>query len=511
RRADLLVDDATMAAWYLERIPESVYSIGGFEQWRKDAERTDPRVLFMSMADVSKRDPAEVSAEAFPDLMEVAGEALMLHYRLNPGEDDDGVTLELPIGLLPRLEPARCEWLVPGMVRDKALALLRALPKSLRAPLDPVQALADRAAQIPFGRGSLLDELSALVQRERGVTIPRSAWPVKALPEHMNLRIEVVDEQGQRLATGRDAAELQQRLAARARKHLAAIARKSFGREGMTAWDFDALPPRPEGGGHPCLVDHGATVALTLLDSAEAAAASTRLGVRRFFVLAARQELDYHIGRQPNLARVRMLHAPLGPGEDLLDGLRCVVAERVFMAGQPEVATREAFEQRLAEKWGRIGLTSREVAALVETILNLRQTVALRLARPFPDYCADAREDISEQVSMLVPQGFLRTVPEVRLRELPRYLEAVVVRLRKLDNGNWGRDQQAINALRPLWRRCLGVLREAEAAHAAPPAGVEEHRWLLEELRVSLFAERLGTSVPVSAKRLNDHWAGLGL
>lgn len=522
RKGDILAEKKAIYEFYDRRVPKEAHSVSTFEHWRKDAEETQPTVLLMSPKDVMTRDATEVTAEAFPDQVEAFGTRLSLAYKLDPGAGDDGVTLDVPIETLNQLDPDRCEWLVPGMLREKITGLMRQLPKTMRAQLQIPTLAETLAAALPFGQGRLAEALSQGVLKLVDVPIPVDAWQFKGLQDHLRFNIRVLGERGELLGSGREPAELKQRYAAHARKKLEQLARRSFGREGLTAWDFEDLPERFETTrngqkllGYPALVDHGETVALTLQNTQAEAEHATYFGTRRLFALAAQSEIDHHLTAQKNRQRLALLHGPIGTPAELMSGLRALVAERVFMAASGGVVIRKQteFETRLHERWGKIGLTARDVATLAEQILDLRQRVALRLERPVGADWKDNAEDLRQQLALLTPKGFLGSVADERLRDYPRYLEGMSVRLNKLGNGNERRDTRELNAIRPLWRRYWHAVQNAGdvQAHRADPRALAQHRWLLEELRVSLFAERLGTRETVSAKRLNDHWDSLGL
>jgi ATP-dependent helicase HrpA len=519
RRTDILATAKAIFAFYDRHLPADVFTLGALEKWLQQAQRRDPGTLRMTLQDVVARDAGEINDQRYPDLIEIGPSIGECVYRLNPGEDDDGLTLVIPLEALPALSEDRAEWLIPGWLDEKIHLLLRALPKSLRVQLDPITDLARQAADaLParFAQGSLLDALGAFVKQQRGVEIPRAQWNPAALPRHLRMNVRVLDEHARPLAEGKDVGELKQRLAGRLRKHLAAIASKTFAREGITGWDFGPLPGpalAPAGiPGCPALADRGESVAITLETTPLVAQERTRRGVRRLFALAAQAELDARLQGQKNWHRLCVLHATIGEKKLLLDQLRLWLVERVFLSGKPLPQSAEEFDARLTERWGRLGLVAGEVCGAAEVILDLRHKLGLKLEREIPDFWADLAEDLRDEINFLTAPGFFAEAGDERLVHFPRYLEAAQTRLHKLLNGNERRDRRSYNALAPLWRRYTIVLEgfrgEGQGRELEP--GFVEHRWLLQELRVSLFAERLGTPVSVSAKRINDHWASLG-
>jgi ATP-dependent helicase HrpA len=364
------------------------------------------------------------------------------------------------------------------------------------------------------------------------------------------------------------------RLAGRARKALAGAARAQFGREGLTTWDFEELPERFEldrGGvtvvAFPALADRGECAALTLAETEAAASASTHRGVRRLLALACKDEVGHRLGTIGGAAAIESMYkwfAPLGPPAELRAALIDLIVERAFLYGQPAIRTREAFDQRQTANWGRLGQATIEVATGVARILESRHKVAAKLGSGVPRTWAVSVADIREHAAYLMPKGFLTLVPRERLAEYPRYVEAMWLRLTKLREDGSPREARALAELAPHWKRYTGwVARQAseakarEAEHAGPEAGgeavaggggggkpgkgtlalpaarraapvvpteaaawaarpgslppaVEAYRWMLEEFRVSLFAQELGTALPVSGKRLDEQWGKVG-
>ncbi len=520
RKSDLLADARAMYAFYDARIPEHVYSAGIFEKWRREAERESPRLLHMSPRDVMVKEVGDLSPERYPDHVPVGGSRLRLDYKLEPGEADDGVTLNVPLEALAQIDPVRCEWVVPGLVQEKVHFLLKTLPKQHRTQLDPLAQTAEKvAAAMPYGRGPFLDALGEAVLKVRGVEVPRSAWQVRGLPAHLSLNIRVLDDHGKEIAQGRDAAELQQRLAGRMRKALAGMARSEFGREGIKEWNFGELPDRYEvvkNGArvvsYPALVDRGSDVQLTLLESPEAAAAATRAGVRRLFIIEAAKEMEHYLKGQPQVEKMVVLHAPIGRARDLRAMLVELIAEQTFLAGQPEVRTQAEFQVRLAQHWGRIGKVARDVINLAEAIFTAKHGIDVKLAEKHPPAWGPAVTDMRQQLQGLFFKGFLGAVPLEHLREYPRYIAGMQTRLRKLANAGLQRDQRWMQELAPHWRRVIEVwtlLNQPDGAARVNPAEFSAYRWMVEELRISLFAQELGTKSPVSAKRLEEKWAGV--
>ncbi len=599
RRSDILADKAALFAFYDRRVPAEIHSSGVFDRWRAEQEKVNPRLLRMSLDDVLAGDAKLGSggvAGAYPDVL--PGTELKLEYVFEPGSDRDGVTLVTPLASLPQLDEARCEWLTPGLLREKVHGLLKTLPKHLRVQLDGepgpggsgagssgggkggggptktgLAGLADDVGGVlAFGRGTLAAAMTEALEVLRGVSVPVTAWQPAALPSYLRLNVRVLDERGKLLGEGRDLAELKQRYGGRARKALAGLARAQFGREGLTTWDFDELPERfeTERAGQsvvafPALADRGESVALTLMETPEAAAAATHAGVRRLLALACREELSHRLRSLSNIDALYKWFAPLGEPGELKGSAIDLIVEKAFLAGQGAIRTREQFEERQTACWGRLGQVTIEVGGLLSRVLEARHKIAARLGSGVPRTWAVSVADIREHAAYLMPKGFLRLTPLDRLREYPRYVEAMRMRLEKLREGGSTRETKALADLMPHWKRYTGWVAQAageakareeaaggpenqpesaaaggpaqvgpggkprgnqplpQARRAAPvvpteaaawaakagslPAEVETYRWMLEEFRVSLFAQELGTAQSISAKRLEEQWA----
>ncbi len=603
RRTDLLADHAALHRFFDRHIPNDVYAVGPFDKWYMEKAKSQPRVLELRVSDVLADDAGGAGTggsgdieSRFPDAIALTGtrnaEPAALEYAFEPGKEIDGITAILPITALPQLDPARCQWLVPGFLREKVHALLKTLPKSLRLQLDSGNTVSAGAAPGRVGLAILADEcagvmtfaekplgaaLSEAVEVLRSVRIPESAWQEQAIPDYLRLSVRVVDDHGKALGESRDIADLKARLAGRARKALAGAARAQFGREGLTTWDFDDLPERfeldrgGEGGGgggvtvvaFPALADRGEHAALTLAETEAAASASTHRGVRRLLALACKDEVAHRLSTFGGPAPIESMYkwfAPLGPPAELKAALIDLIVERAFLAGQPAIRTRAAFEDRQTACWGKLGQATIEVVSSVARILESRHKVAAKLGSGTPRTWAVSVADIREHAAYLMPKGFLTMVPRERLAEYPRYVEAMWLRLTKLREDGSPREARALAELAPHWKRYTGwVARHASAAkaneaehattdtytdapstpsikggtakgtlalpaarRAAPvvpteaaawaarpgelPQPLETYRWMLEEFRVSLFAQELGTAQTVSAKRLDEQW-----
>ncbi|NIR31807.1 MAG: ATP-dependent RNA helicase HrpA [Gammaproteobacteria bacterium] len=531
RRADLLVDDRHIFEFYDQRVPREVRSGADFEAWRAKAERRDPECLWLER-DFLLTDPAMLPTEAdFPEALAVNGVRVPLAYRFEPGQEEDGVTATVPAAVLNQLDPAPFERLVPGLLREKVIALIRVLPKSLRRHCVPVPDVADAClSELGSEEGPLIEVLGRALQRRVGVEIPADAWRIDRLPEHLRMNFRVVDGEGSVLAQGRDLGALQRRLGAAAARSFARLPASGIERADVTEWDFGELPETADfeaGGarytGYPALVDEGESVSLRVLDTPAAADAAHRRGLRRLFMRRLARETRHLRKNLPNLQQMCLAYALVpqcagdghasrrGEGRardactELREDLLGAAFDRAFLeGGAPGIRSARAFEARLEAGRDALVSVANELCALVERVLNEHRAVrALRREAPGGAH-EKSLADLDTQLAHLVFRGFVADTPYSYLTELPRYLRAAGMRIRKLERDP-ARDASKAEAVGVLWRRYQARRRSHEQRGIRDPE-LAVYRWMLEELRVSFFAQELGTAHPVSVKRLEHQW-----
>jgi len=552
RRQDILVDEEAIYAFYAERVPTGIFSTPQFERWLRKAAQKQPKLLHMRMADVMARDAAEITTASFPDSLRVGATELPLEYHFDPGHKADGVTLVLPLPLINQVSPERLEWLVPGLIEERITALLRGLPKQIRKAFVPIP---DTAASIatrlrPSDR-PLIQALAEVLYDLTGERVPEDAWDPSALPEHLRMKIRLVDQKGRALATDDDLIKLKRRHGggvAAATPAAASSWNHSLERDGITRWDFGTLPEHVDTDragirlrGFPALVDRGDSVSIRVLDAETTAATAMRGGLRRLIMLRLAQDLRDLRRNLPGLDRMRLQYAKApqpttsvvtvevapagkqagkGSGKqagrqashkpsDLADELIALILDLTFIQGLPPIRDQASFEQRIAERKGDMMRTADEVCGIAAEILDAYQQLRKRLAGITQINWMPSVFDLRVQLDALVFRGFLQQVPFAHLKDYPRYLKAAKQRTDKLTRAA-GRDQERLRELTPL----LDKWRERNAAASAAgrqDVRLDEVRWLLEELRVSLFAQQLGTAEPVSVKRIETRWRELGL
>jgi len=500
-----------------------------------------------------RHEAAGVTTAAFPKVVRLGGVDCAASYLHQPGDAKDGLTVTVPLFALNQASEARAEWLVPGMLKGKIQALLKSLPQKPRSRFVPLPESAARLAEVlggpeAFGIGSLTDALLKRVRELTSLDVKRTDFKLDMLPAHLFMNFRVVDEHGRQLGAGRNLAALKAELGGQARGAFQALAGLKVAKAGLvsggpddaknsasnrppaldgkasaaiknidsevltedarhTQWDFGELPElleiRRKGQmlvGFPALVDAGDAVTIEVFDEPEVAAVRHRSGLRRLFALQVKDALKYLEKNIPDLQQMAVAYMPLGTADELRQQVIDVALERAFLT-EPLPATEDQFKLRVEAGRIRLALIAGEVARLAGTILAeyAAATRKVKDTRVAPEAVRDA----TEQLQRLMPRRFLSITPWPALQHFPRYLKAIVLRLDKL-RADPARDVQRMAEVRAQDQRYARLLAERKGQ---PDARLQELRWLLEELRVSLFAQELRTPQPVSVKRLDKVWA----
>ncbi|MBI1348087.1 ATP-dependent RNA helicase HrpA [bacterium] len=513
RQPAVLRDDTDLEEFYAQQIPSDICDGRSLVQWWQSQRKTRPQLLRMTEADVLSPQAELASAELYPEALRVRQLQLPLVYQHDPGSDSDGVTIRVPQPALNQLETERLGWLVPGLLEDKVLALLKSLPKALRRELVPLPDIAKQVtARLRFGEGALPQAISRALEAVCGAKIPATAFDESRLPAHLRLRIEVLGQNEETLATGRDLPELQQKLGAQAAAQFSSAPDPRWNQEGLRTWSFGPLPtavPIQRGGltltGYPTLIDQGTSVGLRLLDSAVQSQHELRFGLRRLFCLAVPRELKQQVDHLPHLnswvLSSKTMPQPFPVREQLLE----LIAERAFLTRELWPRTQADFGLAVATGKPLLPTAAAEVVRAIQPLFESYGQIRKIWQRTNHPQFASTRQDIHDQLSQLLRPGFLSRIPWPWLIHLPRYLRAIVRRLDKLTAGGGPRDLQQLPTVLPLWNRWKEREQQCVARGQFDPE-LETYRWMLEEFRVHVFAQELGTAVSVSQKRLDKQW-----
>ena len=517
RRVDLIEGEEWLYDFYDKKIAASVVSGVTFEKWRKTAERTQPNLLFLKKEDVAREQDLTVNEQEFPDEIVVGQSRIKLQYKFEPGDPDDGVTAQLPIQQLNQLVSEPFEWLVPGLRHEKLCALMKALPKQWRKKFVPVPQTIDRCLEIePDYQSNMSQWLSDRLRRLTGESVPLNLWQVASIADHLIMNFKVVGDDGKLIATGRDLQVLQQSFKTASVISFEQIAQDELNLTGYIQWAFDTIPNhyhfQKEGQdylGYPALIDEGETVGLRLLETEFKAQQCHQIGLVRLFQLTLKKERKYllknlSLGADVELAYQQLREHPYFAGNVVVQSLKedfLFLCFREVFVGESVIRCSAEFEQALKKK-STLSEFSIQATTLVRELLKSYLQLSRQLAKQ--SLPSEVAEEIKSHLNGLIFKGFIREIPYQHLLAYPRYLNAVSYRLEKrLENSQ--KDQQKLQEISRFNRRYwASVMKRAEQGPVVPAA--ENFRWCLEEFRVSLFAQHLKTSYPVSAKRLEKLW-----
>jgi len=520
RRPDILVDQELIARFYDRLLPQDICQATTFRSWYGKLDKNQQKQWFLTRDDLMQHEAAGITSDVFPKHVEFQGSKLKLDYHFEPGSPKDGVTLTVPLVLLNQIQSVRWDWLVPGMLKEKVQWLVKSLPQRIRKYCVPVPEYAaafydrwyERLDNPPM---SLIDALIKDINDQFRIRVQVADFRPDTLPAHLNMIFKVVDQDGRLLKAGRNLAQIRAELSVQAQQQLQDMVAKDSRIQPaaespeITQWDFGELPELMEirrgntsAIGYPALVDEGTHCRIDVFDDPAHAKSVHRKGLLRLLRLGLKDRVKYLEKNVPQALRLGVLFMPLGSWENLRDQIIDVAIERSAMAQQMPT-DQQTFELCLQLARERVGLLVQDVARLVLEILEVYAAIQKKL--PQIRSFQAAAKDIENQLSQLLGKEFLRDTPYARLVNFPRYLQAVLVRMEALRNDP-ARDQAHMNEMAPL----LANYQRAKATlgQGSDP-GLEDFGWLLQELRVALFAQRLKTPTPVSVKRLHKAWSAL--
>ncbi len=506
RRQDILVDSEDVYVFYNKHIPEGIYSGKAFETWL--AKDNNDKLLFLSREDLMKHAADNITAHVFPDYIYINSMILPLSYHFEPKHEQDGVTVKVPLALLNQLNPSNFEWLVPGLLEEKIIALLRSLPKNLRKSFVPVPDVAKDAidtlknptvsfreggSYLEYPKQSLIEALTRYCHRHLGKPVEQDIWNLENLPAHLLMNFQLVEnlEQSKVLAMGRDLVELQQKFGTHATQNSQQqVADKSgLERDKLTKWDFGDLPEQVTlplesitVQGYPTLIDQETHVALRVLDNPNKAQENFRSGLRRLFMLnLPTKKLQKQM---PIDHKLCLQYMKIGKNcEQFKQDLLTTIIDSLFLT-EPLPRTSTEFEQRLVSGKPKVMQLASEYAQHLSKVLEEYHQLTQNLNKSTNPAIAE----IKQHLKHLIYEGFIKDIPLNQLKHMPRYLKAIQIRLTRLVNDPQ-KDARKAAEIDKLWKK----YQQTKKA---------EQKWILEELRVSLFAPELKTAYPVSVQRV---------
>jgi len=528
RRHDFGSLEQIVIEFYDERVPEDCYDLARFEQWRKKIEVDHPQKLFLSVSDLAPVEEKTLDRGQFPDALVFENLQLPLSYHLQPGEEDDGVTVTVTVDQLHHLRSELLDWLVPGLVEEKIAALIKTLPKSLRTKLVPAPDTArEVGSQIAYGQGPFLQTITAHLQRIAGEPVSPDAFDLEAIPRHLQMNMKVIDKQEQPLGTGRNLLGLQQQFSLvpirsnnssstgsqksqQAGPKLSTLAKQTkWHRDHLTKWEFDQFPDKVEIRmqqyvltGYPCLIDTGKEVQLRLLESSQEAKQKTEQGLFRLFCIAAESKINHQLQWYPDIEKLELASTVFPGFKNIRSQLRVMIAQRAF----PEITkipqTQQQYKELFQQGINNLSPAVQEVAQVTKPLHARYREVLKQIKQLHAPIWNEAKREMQQQLEMLIGPQFLAETDWDFLTQFPRYLQAIQARCKKLMNAGLEKDRIAMQELAPFLRRMI----EGYTSSTANEPEFIAYRMMLEEYRVSLFAQQLGTAQSVSPKRLERQW-----
>ncbi len=510
RRRDVLVDDHAMQQFYLQKLPEHICNEVSFRHWWKKVSKQQPQLLHFDPALLMKHDATNVTQLNYPETWQQGNLHLALDYQFSPAAIDDGVSILIPLPLLNQLKPQGFDWLVAGLRYELILNLIKLLPKSLRKNFVPAPNYAEACmADITPSEQPFLEALSYKLKRMTGVEVSPDEWPWDKLPEHLKFNFKVIDNH-KVIAQGRDLSVLQHKLSDKVKSSLRQVATPEVEQKELTEWTFGSLAKEfseDKGGyqvkAYPALVDNGQTVAIKLFDQPHQAALSQQAGLRRLLRLNIPSPVKYLQEKLPNKAKLGLYFNPFGQIKVLIDDCIDAAIDQLLSEKFNDIRDPDVFKQ--ACDWVRAELNDKvlQIATAIEPGLTLAHHIKKKMKGNVPLNMISAHGDIQQQLKGLVFTGFVTHIGAAKLADWQRYIQGIERRLEKLPiDPNKDRLQQL--TVEKVQQAIDGAKNKIPAGQPQPEQ-IEQARWMLEELRVSLFAQQLGTAYPISEKRIMNH------
>ncbi|WP_371133426.1 ATP-dependent RNA helicase HrpA [Rheinheimera sp.] len=507
RRRDILVDEDTLAAFYLQRVPQWANNRIDFAKWWKKKRSEDASFLNFDPDSLLNRDASDITADKFPESWRQGNLTLPLEYHFAPGEPDDGVSVIIPLALLNQLDDNGFDWLIPALRHELLVALIKSLPKQYRRNFVPAPNYADALMQtLNPDDGKLLEVITSRLKRMSGVTIPEDAWDLTSLPLHLKMNFKVVDDKGTTLQQGRSLSLLKQGLQGEVQQSLSQVAEQGIEQDQLTQWSFGQLPReyvKLQAGyeikAFPALVDERDSVAIKLLDNPQQALETTKQGLRRLLLLNIPSPVKYLQESLPNKAKLGLYFNPFGRVLELIDD--CIAAGVDALIAQGELPQNEQDFTLLREKVrAELGDAVLAIALKVEQILTLCHDIQKRLKGKVDLAHVQSQGDIKQQLNELIFKGFVSSHGAARLDDILRYLQAMQKRLEKLPVDPQ-RDRLLMHEYQKAFDSYNNLLGKFAGSKILPEP-VQAIYWMLQELKVSLHAQQLGTPYPISVKRV---------
>jgi len=510
RRKGFLVDEELMVEFYQQRLAEHVICQRSFMAWWKKQRKTQPELLHFTKAFLLQESSDEVCDTNYPELWQQGNLTLPLSYHFTPGDIDDGISVNIPIGILNQVDDIGFDWLIPALRLELITAYIKALPKTLRRNFVPAPNYAEASlAKMPAMEGDLTDSLAKQLLRMSGVRLPEDCWQNIELPIHLQMNFKVIDDKGKLVKQGRNLELLKQSLQGKVKATIKKVAEKGIEQKDITEWTIGSLPSGYEKKmanitvkAFPALVDNKSSVAVELFESESLASTAMLDGIARLILLNIPSPIKYLQQKLPNKAKLGLYFNPFGSINELLED--CILAACRYLVAQQSQLPRDeqSFEQTKDFVRAEIADCVLDAAVKLEQVLSLTHDIRKKLKGSVALNMIQNQADIKEQLEKLVFKGFVTKSGIERLSHTIRYLQGIIRRLEKMpiDPNQDRLKMLEVQKADQMLAEFVQKLRKDKPM----PLAVSECSWMIEELRISLFAQNLGTAQPISLKRIKN-------
>ena len=514
RRPDIL-DEEALYNFYMRAIPDNVFDGQSFATWLKSLNKEQKQILCLSKDSIMTHEASGITEKSFPETIQVRSIRLPIEYKFSPGTIDDGLNIDLPLEILNQIDEAQMDYLVPGMLEEKITALLKSLPKHVRKILVPIPEVArECASKIKNHKISLKRNMANYLFRTRSINIKDEDWSEIILPEYLRVNFRIIDQQNNVLDQGKDLNGLKQKFASKTEQAFNRILNDAIETDEITEWNFGDLPISQEINVndsmitiYPSLVEEGNRVYKHAFDNRETAENYLKYGLRALIKKTIPKDIKYLRNNLRGIKKLALLYSNIGTQDELVDAIVNLVVDETFLYEKELIRHRDRFLAMVDQGKSRLLLNGESICILLEKILTMYRQIVSRLSEPKVAVYEHAVGDIEEQLEYMVFNGFIDDVPLIYLSQYPRYFESILKRLDKLEY-SLEKDRNNTLLLKDHWNRIKKLVDNAYETESFSPL-LNEYRWMVEELRMSLFTQELKTRIPVSIKRMDKMWGTL--
>ncbi|MEO1924406.1 MAG: ATP-dependent RNA helicase HrpA [Gammaproteobacteria bacterium] len=511
RRPDI-IDEEAIYSFYHKALPADVYDGQSFAVWTKKLSQEQKQALFFDKEQIMSHEASDVTEISYPDYIQSKGISMPLEYKFEPGQSEDGLSIDIPVAVLNQFNDKQMDYLVPGLLEEKIVLLLRSLPKSIRTKIVPIPDVAKECARNINNRGvSLKKNISAYILRTRSIEIKENDWSDTSLPEHLKINYRILDAENAVLGSGKDISVLKESFSDKADNAFIELYDDVYGTEEISSWDFDELPIKQEietdGNSitvYPSLIEEEGKVYRHAFDNQGSAEYYLRYGLRGLFKKELAKEIKYMRKNLRGIEKLALMYSNIGTRDELIGEIVNLTLDETFLYKQEPIRKKDHFYASLSQDKQNLLMNSEKVCVLLETILQKQISVLARLSDADILKHGNTVADIEGQMEYLIFAGFIDDIPYKYLIQYPRYLDSILKRLEKL-TGGLEKDRQNTLLISEHWNRIKKLVDNAYETECFTTS-LYDYRWLIEELRISLFTQELKTNVPVSMKRMDRMW-----